>query len=293
MDAVSQLAAHPHLPLLASVAGYGAFDGFSLKIWDVESRTLLCTLDERLDETLAVAFDPAGRQLASGSILNAVRVWDLDARACVRILQEHEDLVFCVTWNATGSLIASGSGDQTVRVWDAGTGACARVLTGHTSTVFALAAHPVEDLLASGSGDCTVRVWCWSSGECLRTLHGHTDFIRSLAASSSFLVSSAGDLTARVWSWSSEACLRVLESRTKPLSHQISLAWRASMLVELEDNGAVRVWDTSSPDPRRWRRAGALPCEGLSSSCVAVMVDGSVACVAADAHSVVAVWSKA
>jgi WD40 repeat protein len=67
-----------------------------------------------------VAFDRAGRMLASAGRDRAVRLWDLRTRQPFgEPLRGHEGTVGAVAFDPTGRLLASAGGEGTVRLWDA------------------------------------------------------------------------------------------------------------------------------------------------------------------------------
>jgi WD40 repeat protein len=69
----------------------------------------------------ALAFDPTGGLLASGSFDECVKVWDPIAHQLVDQAREHEGAAYAVTWASNGELL-SASADGTVKVWRPGDG---------------------------------------------------------------------------------------------------------------------------------------------------------------------------
>lgn len=267
------LCPHPFLPLLVSGSDH---PDCTVRVWDLASQSLLGTLEGHRDVVLSLAFDPAGRTLASSSGDRTVRLWDLESGSLRHSFRDAVGYVYAVAWDPTGSYVAAGSDDAVIRIWDAVSGVLRHVMAVHEDSVFAIASHPTDALFASGSADFTVRVWSWSSGSEVHTLRGHTGPVTSLAASKSYLASGSEDATVRLWSWSSEACERVLDGFSQPLGLN-SLSWRDATLVVSEKEGPAWVWDASAAHPGRWVRLGALevPVPGCDST--ALLGDGRIA----------------
>lgn len=87
-------------------------------LFDMTSRTPITTLRGHTAQVHALAFQPGGTRLASGSEDRTVRIWDLKSNAELLELRGHLDRINALAFTPDGSTLFSGSGDQTVRVWD-------------------------------------------------------------------------------------------------------------------------------------------------------------------------------
>jgi len=149
----------------------------------------------------AVAFNPDGTRLASGSNDQTVKVWDIATGMEVLSLTQHTGAATSVCWSRDGNQLVSGSSDKTVRVWDAHTGRQLRVLTGHTGSVTSVCFSPDDKRIASSSQDRTVKVWDAQNGQQLHSLQGHKDEVSSVAFSpdGKRIASASEDKTLKVW----------------------------------------------------------------------------------------------
>jgi WD40 repeat protein len=120
---------------------------------------LLRTLEGHEGVVLNVAFDPAGRTLASGSADKAVKLWEVANGKLLRTLERHKDIVWSVAFDPAGRTLASGGWDNTVKLWEVASGKLLRTLEGHTSRVGTIAFSVDGRLLISKSDDGTLRLW--------------------------------------------------------------------------------------------------------------------------------------
>jgi WD40 repeat protein len=67
---------------------------------------------------VAVAYDPAGQRIASGSYDGTARLWDAQTGREFAILRLHGDHVTCLAFSSDGKRLATVSSDGTVKVWD-------------------------------------------------------------------------------------------------------------------------------------------------------------------------------
>lgn len=185
-------------------------------LWDVASGTLLRTFQGQ-GGVNCIAFDPAGRWLASSSS-NTVKVWDLKSGKLLRTLEADADYLWSVAFDPTGQTLATAGDEQTVKLWEVASGTRLRTLEGHANQVLSIAFDSVGQTLASGSSDNSVKVWDVGSGRLLRTLEGHTSFVETVAFSldGQMLASKGLGETLRLWSCKTWETVAVI---TDPLPH--------------------------------------------------------------------------
>jgi WD40 repeat protein len=89
-----------------------------LRSWDLETGKLIRTFSGHAQSTLAVAFDPTGKIIASGSKDKHIRLWDAVGGVCVQTMTAHLGEVTSVQFDHEGKYLLAGCKDNSNRLWD-------------------------------------------------------------------------------------------------------------------------------------------------------------------------------
>jgi WD40 repeat protein len=172
----------------------------TLKVWDVEARTVTATLRGHSDAVLDLAAGHDGATLVSaGGWDRTVRVWDVAQRRDLWSLRGHTAQVTSVDVDAAGQTLASGSWDETVRIWNAQRGLAIGAMRADPSPgtaaqgeaeekqaarlITSVAFAPDGKLLAASDWNGQVQLWDVQHQTLLATLSGHTAHVRRVAFS--------------------------------------------------------------------------------------------------------------
>jgi WD40 repeat protein len=197
--AVHCLAFSPDGKRLAS-GGTAGERGGEVKVWDVESKKLLLTLDHaRYSNVVSVAFSRDGKQLASGNADETIRIWDAQTGKEQMTLQGHEHAVNAVAFSPDDKMIVSGGQDQTVRLWSRATGKEIAVLKDHTEPVQSVGCSPDGKLLLTASLDGSVKLRDPATGKPVTTLKAGQ--INSVVFSKDGRLIAAGDFEGDITLW--------------------------------------------------------------------------------------------
>ena len=224
----------------------GGWDG-AVKLWDVQARTLLATLEGHANFVLSVAFSPDGRLLATGSEDRTVKLWDVQARTLLATLEGHANFVLSVAFSPDGRLLATGSGDRMVKLWEVQTRTLLATLEGHANSAMSVAFSPDGRLLATGSGDGTVKLWEVQTRTLLATLEGHADMVLSVAFSPEgrLLATGSGDGTVKLWEVQTRTLLTTLEGHAN-LAMSVAFSPEGRLLATGSGDGMVKLWEVQT-----------------------------------------------
>lgn len=175
--AVTAIARAPYPNAHRFAVGYA--DG-SIRIWDQNTGTALLTFNGHQRAVTALAFDPAGVQLASGSQDTSVIVWDVVAESGLFRLKSHHEAISSVafladTENPSGPApyLLTTARDGLLKLWDLRLQHCVETVVSGDEQLYSLAVSRNTDndgdaLIATGGSNGQLRLWL-ASGDALRT----------------------------------------------------------------------------------------------------------------------------
>ncbi len=227
---VTALAFSPDGKILAS----GSMDK-TVRLWDIEKRKRLATLEGHKGWINAVAISKDGRILASGDANKVIKLWDIDTHAERATLIGHASSINALAFSPDERTLASSSYDGTIQFWNQDTGEEIGTFTaGHSKAVKAVAFSGDGTTLASGTFNGTIELWS------LKTMQELTTFTAGQSGMAQELVFSP-DAT-RFMSWGSTAMIGVGRSEFRNDKHM--KLWKITtgeeiFVPELEVGGEV------------------------------------------------------
>jgi WD40 repeat protein len=219
--------------------------GDAVRVWRM-SGDELSPLPDSAVRSRAVAFDPAGEQLAAAGPDGVVRVWQ--GNRLRHVLAGHKGGVHAVAFGLDGRLLSAGS-DGTIRTWDAGSGEQLGRAASPGYQVRVLAVHPVDGSFAIGCADGTVRLCTAARWASAVLLDGHVHGVSSVCfdRAGRRLATAGLDGTARVWDLASRsaelliapgadpdgwaAALALADGEFRALGPAAGLIWQAAGLT--------------------------------------------------------------
>lgn len=189
-------------------------------------------------------------------------------------------MYFKVVWHPNSDILASASYDNLIKLYKEDQSECdwicTATLNSHTSTVWGLAFDVSGNRLASCSDDRTIKIWqsypvgneegiptpdnvtVWKCVCTLSGQHSRSIYDISWCKLSGLLVTSCGDDIIRVFKESSdskknEPSFDLVYSAHRAHNEDVNtVRWNPAvkgLLVSTSDDGDVKVWKCSDPDP--------------------------------------------
>jgi WD40 repeat protein len=167
-------------------------EGVAIQLWDLQTKRSTAILRGHTDFTVALAFSPDGKTLASGSYDNSLTLWDVSTGKVERMLK-HPPGVMAVAFSPDGKQLMSGDGVDTISLWDMKTWKVQEVKIKPGSLgLESMAFSPDGTLCVTGESGFTkgieekeaiIAVWNTMTGEEVSRLEGHKTKVLTLAFS--------------------------------------------------------------------------------------------------------------
>ncbi|MBS1691643.1 MAG: WD40 repeat domain-containing protein [Actinobacteria bacterium] len=191
----------------------------------------------------AVAFDPTGTRLITGSADTTARLFTLPAGTeNTRIT--HNDTVTTVTWIPNQSWFATASTDRTARIIDTTTGT-QRARIDHNGPVTTLTTNTDGTRLATGTTDGTARIIDTTTGTTLRRLT-LDDAVLTVAfnPTTTRLAVGSADGTARIYNTATGA--EILNLAHNGAVNTVTFSPDGTHLATASTDTTARIYDTTT-----------------------------------------------
>jgi len=186
----------------------------NIKIWDVESGSLIRTFSEHITVTRDAKFTPDGKSVISAED-NYLIYWRNAVSGQIGRLPMygHSGSVLTVDMSTDMQIIVSGSSDKTVKIWDAQTGEMLNSIEAHNKSVYQVEFNPVINQFASCSSDSTIKIWDSESAELIKILDDNDCKVYAISyhPSGNYLASCGSNSLIYIWDLSTSKKIRTLE----------------------------------------------------------------------------------
>ena len=220
----------------------------TIKLWDINSRMCIKTLNGHTDSILLIAITLDGKTIISGSNDKTIKFWDIQSGECINTLEGHYSGVSSIVIAPDEKTIISNGSNYAITLWDKQS--CEyikKTLQWHTSYVNSVAITPDGKIIISGSDDNTIKLWDVKSGECINTLEGHTNAINSVVITSDgkTIISGSDDNTIKLWDIKSGECLNTLKAHSGSINSVAITPDGKTIIIGSSDKN-VKIWNIQS-----------------------------------------------
>ncbi|CAG8458613.1 6499_t:CDS:10 [Paraglomus occultum] len=172
----------------------------SLDFTDMDPRALISETSPK-SSIYALACNPSGTVIVSGSPEKIIRVWDPRSNKQIMKFTGHTDNIRAVLVSDDGDLILSGSSDTTIKLWSLSAQRCVNTFTIHSDSVWALYSdHPRLETFYTGSKDGLVTRTDYSGdGECVAISREAAGVMKILALDNEFIWTATAKSTINRW----------------------------------------------------------------------------------------------
>ncbi|MBW4459370.1 MAG: WD40 repeat domain-containing protein [Nodosilinea sp. WJT8-NPBG4] len=234
----------------------GGEDGM-VQMWQASTGLPVLITQAHSTYIFALAFNPDGRTLVSGSMDTGIKFWDAATGNCLQTW--HYDHPWGLTFSPDGNVLAGSLGDtsRSILLWNWRTGELLQSLTGHSGPAngVAFAPYPIalapgeppRHILVSCGQDGLVKVWDIDSGECLHTMTEHRGMCWALAmhpAGDRFATSSF-DHTVKIWQIATGTCLHTLRGHTAEVSG-VHFSPDGQLVASASSDRTIRLWNVAT-----------------------------------------------
>jgi WD40 repeat protein len=274
-DSINSIAFSPDGRWLASGSGGKRIDprpeDTVVKLWETNTWRDTRTITRTEGDVFAVAFNPDGRSLASGSMGHVVKLWDVPTGAELRIFAGHTRVVTAVAFSPDGGLLASGSEEGLVKLWDLAMRSQPRTLKGESGELHGIAFSPTGQYLALAGYGTGGWITLWELGTG-RKLHSWPAEIGSFGtvgfSPDGRLVAAAGAKEVKLWDVETWRELPGLVGHKDPV-WAVAFSPDGHWLASGSDDQTIRIWNVA--DRRQIR---TLTDVGGTSLALAFSPDG-------------------
>ncbi|MGK7881377.1 MAG: hypothetical protein AB4060_14965 [Crocosphaera sp.] len=221
----------------------------TVKLWDVQSQTLIDTFKGHQGWVTSIAFSPDNKHIVSGSYDNTIKLWDWDinSKKLIHTFEGHEDWVNSVAFSPDGKYLVSGSNDNTVKLWNVQDKKLIHTFKGHQDSVNSVAFSPnkKDQYIVSGSDDKTVKRWDVQSKKLIHSFEGHQNYVNSVAFSpdGQYIVSGSKDKTVKLWNIKDKKLIDTFEGH-EDWVNSVAFSPDGQYLLSGSYDNTLRRWTT-------------------------------------------------
>ncbi|MBV6625372.1 MAG: serine/threonine protein kinase [Rivularia sp. (in: Bacteria)] len=227
-------------------------DDCTIKLWDINTNSLVWTFENHGTIVRSVAFNPAIANLvAMGDDNNIIKLWQVNSGQTICTLKGHTGWftgVSSVIFSPNGQILVSAGGDKTVKVWNVNSGKIINTLRGHDSSVCSVAISPDGKFIASGSTD--TRAILWDLNGNIVHIFYHTEILAAVrfvafSPDSQIIATASEDSTIKLWQVNTGEQICTFNGHSSGL-RCVTFNPKQQIFASSSDDSDIKLWDTNT-----------------------------------------------
>lgn len=216
-----------------------------LTLYDVGTRRELGRLAGQKGAVQSVAFSLDGKILVTGDAAGTVGLWTVDKRAMTSSIKAHSGRVQALAITADGALIASAGADRTTKVWETATGTEKAQFGGFAADVTFLQFASNGKQLFAGTGSGTISRFNVATSKSEAEIKADEQSAAAAVGSAGIAAFGGSDGKIILVELASGREIKTFDGH-KGAVRFLAFGGKAQRLISSGDDGAMRLWDTTS-----------------------------------------------
>ena len=219
-----------------------AVEDGSVRLWDLQSKSVKATLNAHRGTVWSSQFSPDGSLLATTGDDGLIKLWNPSQPEPIKTFQ-HQNAVRGLVFSQDGKKLFAGDREGTLRIWSLD--ATQPLATGHQlGTVQAIVLSPDGETLATAGSDKIIRLWNAKTLAQKLPLEGHNGPIYGLSFNrdGGRLASAGWDKTIRIWDARNGQLVKSWDGHGDDI-WGVAFSPNGSKLATGGHDGVVKVWD--------------------------------------------------
>lgn len=216
----------------------------NIKLWDVETGTLLRTFSEHLTAATDVNFSPDEKSVLSAEEKYIVYWKDAVSGFIGRQrMYGHTSSITSVEISNDMKIIISASYDRTLRIWNVENGDSVHLINAASGRFTEVKINPASNQFASGGTDSTINIWDLNNFNLIKTFKKDMGVVNSISYhnSGSYLASGGSDKKIYIWDLKADSVLTTLEEHDGSVT-SLEFSSEGDDLISGGIDGKVIIW---------------------------------------------------